>query len=453
MIRMRLIPTSLVVACLAGTATAQPLPAPGRPAESPEVLTLDEAVSQALHNAPSIAASRAAVTASQEAEGVAFAPWLPQISLNGTYDRRTGNYAAPPGSVPSGSSTGSGTSWSSYNYFAFGLSVTQNIYDFGRTGWANDRAAIGTEIARHQMATVRLETWFRVVTAYYAALAAQQMVDLTEKMLVRARYYVERVKGLVEAGARPRIDIVRTEADAFQAEASHIAARENRHMTLLALMAAMGVKEPYSPKLKAPAATNLGEPPPLAEGLAEAMANRPEHRIARDAVRSQEAEIARIKSDYWPIIGAAASATEAGSQISNLVWNWQIGVGLTVPIFSGLSTRHSVRAAEAVLAGLRSNQDGLNLQIRAEVEQARARISDAAAHLVPITELVVASRQAMELADERYKAGMGNQVELLDAQSNLAGSEAELVRSEYILALAWASYWRAVGRIPGQAAE
>ena len=86
-----------------------------------------------------------------------------------------------------------------------------------------------------------------------------------------------------------------------------------------------------------------------------------------------------------------------------------------------------------------------------EVEQALRQVQDARARLEPVGSALLAAREALRLAEGRYEAGTGNQVELLDAQSVTANAEANQVRARLDLAMAQTRLARALGRLPAGA--
>ena len=85
-----------------------------------------------------------------------------------------------------------------------------------------------------------------------------------------------------------------------------------------------------------------------------------------------------------------------------------------------------------------------------EVVQSHRQVIDAQARLRPLGGALTAAQEAVRLAGGRYEAGTGNQVELLDAQAALANAEANLVRAEYDLAMAWTALRRAVNGVPAR---
>ena len=444
---MRVRSTHRRIASLLGIAACAACVAPALAAD-PRVLTLDEALELAFRQNPSLAAARHQVEAAEAREDTAFAGYLPGLNLDAAYARQTGNYVPRPG-LGGFDASALGTSTESYNVFNFSLSLRQPIWDFGRTLGANDAAEAGSRAARQGLRGARLGLWTLVVNRYWAVLASQQMLQVADRTLAQAQRYAARARALFEAGLRPKIDVLRTESDALGAEAARVSAEDALKLSESALLTALGSSERFD--------FQVVEPPEPADGaaaagleaaLAEALAARPEVAELRARLEAQEGVLRAARGGYYPRLDAQASFSYAGIDLTELVWNWSLGIGLSVPLFAFLSSAHQVEEALAQRAILEANQETLALSVRMEVEQALASVADAGARLRPVGAAVDTAREALKLAEGRYEAGTGNQVELLDAQAALANAEANQIRARYDLALAWTALRRALGRLP-----
>jgi outer membrane protein len=417
-------------------------------AGEPRVLTLDEALELAFRQNPSLAAARHQVEAAEAHEDTAFAGYLPGLSLDASYARQTGNYVPRPG-MGSFNASALGTSSESFNVYNFSLSLRQPIWDFGRTTGANDAAAAGCRAARQDLRGARLDLWALVVNRYWAVLASQQMLQVANRTHEQALRYADRARALFEAGLRPKIDVLRTESDALGAEAARVSAEDALTLSESALLTALGSEERFD--------FQVAEPPEVAEGgalpgleaaVAEALSARPEVAELRARLEAQEGVLRTVRGGYFPSLSAQASFSYAGIDFTELVWNWSLGIGLSVPLLAFLSTAHQVEEASAQRAILEANLESLALSVRMQAEQALAQVADAGARLRPVGAAVETAREALKLAEGRYEAGTGNQVELLDAQAALANAEASQIRARYDLALAWTALRSALGRLP-----
>jgi multidrug efflux system outer membrane protein len=383
---------------------------------------------------------------------------MPVIAGNASYTRMTANFGTMPGLVvgnvviPGDAQATTRNEWTSYNYFNFNIGLVQPIWDFGRTLGRNDGAKAATRVARVSVEVARLDLGFRVVSQYYQALAARQMVEVATRARDMARAQAERSQALYKVGARPKVETVQAEATAQSAEAALLGARDVLAVATGALKALVGIRDAGEIELERPAA-------PVArtllasrdEAIAEALASRPERSVAVESIAVAQAAADAAFGEHFPYLSANALVSAAGSQIDAMGYNGAIGVNLSIPIFSGLAAVHGVRAAEARLAAARAGLEEVELAVRSEVDAAMTRVVDAGALLGPMKASAAAAREAMSLADQRYKAGEGSQIEVREAMRALADAEAAVVRGELDLAVAWAALDRALGRKPGLA--
>ena len=105
-----------------------------------------------------------------------------------------------------------------------------------------------------------------------------------------------------------------------------------------------------------------------------------------------------------------------------------------------------VREAEANLLAIRAQRDGIEQQLRFEVEQARLAVRSTKASLAAVEEALVNSRERLRLAEGRYQTGAGSVIELADAQIGTASAAAQRVAADYNLASARAQLMKALGR-------
>jgi outer membrane protein len=121
-------------------------------------------------------------------------------------------------------------------------------------------------------------------------------------------------------------------------------------------------------------------------------------------------------------------------------------VNLSWTLFDGLASPAAVDAARAQLVVQKARLTGVEQQVWQEIEQARIAVASSRAELESAEQGVVSARDLLRLAEERYDAGVGNSLELSDAQLEVANASAQRVRVEFDVASARAQLLRALGR-------
>jgi outer membrane protein len=442
------------------TAAAQPAdavaPAPAKAEAAPAgpVLTLAQAVERALANQPNLRVARANTDAAAGRVEAARAAALPQVTATAAYQRTTGNFAPRPGAT----TVTQTPPWSSttYNFFNFGITANQLIYDFGQTGGRRRAAEATREATRASEQLTALQVVESVHRAYYQTLAQQELVRVGRENVDNQEKHVKQVQGLVGAGIRPDIDLARVRTDLANARVALITAENGVAVARAQLAQAMGERAtPAAGDASVSASYQLIDEPslPIAgeEGRLDALVraaltSRPELVSLGRARQAQEASIAGLRGGYAPSLGATAGATEAGTGLDRLVPNWVVGATLTWPILQGGLTNAQLHEAHAQLASLEAQDEALRLQVRVDVEQAQLAVRAAQAQGVAAAEALTNAREQLRLAEGRYSGGLGNVIELGDAQLAATNAAAQAVQARYNLATARAQLLAALGR-------
>ncbi len=418
------------------------------PAAPPRILTLEEALATARAQQPQVRQAAAATQAAQARVDESRAPLLPQVNGSADYARETSNYATRPGALPSQfSGGGSGQSWATSNYFNFGLNASVLLYDFGQTSsrWRASQASAGSQRASER--TTMQQVLFSVRTAYFQARAAKGLVTVERDTLANQEKHLEQTEGFVEVGTQPEIALAQTKTDVANARVGLINA-ENAYDTAKAqLNQAMGIEGPTDYDVSDETLPPVpGEDDSTDALLAEAMQSRPELTAAADQVRAQELTLRALRGAYGPSLGASTGFSDAGVQMSNLAWNWNVAVGLTVPIFQGGQTKAQVREGVANVAAAKAQLDAARQQVRFDIEQARLAVRAAKAAMAASGEALVNAQEQLRLAEGRYETGVGNIIELGDSQVALTAAAQQKVQTEYSVSQARAQLLKALGR-------
>jgi outer membrane protein TolC len=125
---------------------------------------------------------------------------------------------------------------------------------------------------------------------------------------------------------------------------------------------------------------------------------------------------------------------------------WNVGAVLSFPVFSGFLTKYQVEEAKANLDVLRANEEALRQQVFLDVQQAYLTLR-AAEEAIPTAKLGVEQAQEnLDIANGRYAAGVGNPIEVTDAEVSLANARLAYIQALYADRVAQASLEKAMGQ-------
>lgn len=401
-------------------------------------LSLDDALSLA-KNHPRMSAAQAGVEQQQHRVDIARAGYLPTANAQLGYSRATGNYTPQPG-LNLGNAKFEATN-ANFPFYSAALSISETVWDFGRTRANVEAARAGVESAAATTDVTLSDLSLSVRAAYFGALGAEALARAAAESVANRERQLHQAQGLVELGRKPAYDVAKAKADLANAHLAEIQARGMVRSARVDLGLAIG--DSADDVVLLDPATEPALPNTLEEALPR-LSSRPEL-VQQDArIVVQERQLAAARSAYWPTIGVQGQFTERGAQLPT-VPNWQLGASLNVPILAGGADAARIEEQQAALTALRQGRDAMALELRAELARALVAVADAGARLTASDEVVLQSREALRLAEGRYEAGAGTMIELSDAQAALSSAEAQSIRARFELHVSKARLWRAMG--------
>ncbi|MGH7281614.1 MAG: TolC family protein [Polyangiaceae bacterium] len=418
------------------------------PLDASRTITLAQVERAALAQQPQVVSARALTAAAEARAREVRAPLLPQVVGTAEYLRETGNFAPRPGAIPNNATSGGGSSLTtSYDFWQFGVTANQLIYDFGQT-WGKWRAAEATADAQSASENaLKLQTLFNVRRAYFNARAEKALVVVAKETLDNEKKHLVQIQGFVTVGTHPEIDLVQARTVLANAQVAYINAQNNYDVAKAQLNQAAGLFDTTE--------YDVGdeEAPPVPDEdqsldilVSRAIAARPELAQIEKQRVAQQKTLSALKGGYGPALSATAGATENGVALDGLVPNWDVGLILSWPIFQGGLTRAQVDEAAANLDSVDAQKAVVLLQVRLDVEQARLAVRAAKASLGATEDAVTNGKEQLRLAESRYTTGVGSIIELSDAQVAYASAEAQAVQARYGLATARVQLLAALGR-------
>jgi outer membrane protein len=405
-------------------------PAAAQPAQT---LTMKQAVDIALQQQPSLRQSRAQVEAAQGRVDQVEANRRPSLSVSAT--------ASVGGGGPVRDFLDPSTN------AAVGANVSWRIWDFGQTAAQLRAAVLSAEATAAGVDTRVLDVRRDVELSYLEAVARARLVEVAQTTVKSEEAHRDQAKRFVAAQAKDPIEVVQAQARAANAKAALAQAQSNAAIALATLRAAIGWVDPSRTLA---VADGWPTPPETAPSLVElvdtARKHRPEIVEADKDVAATEASIDAARAQRRPVLSANARTEWAPSTGES--WpqpSWSAGLSLTWQLYDGGRISADVRVAKANRESALAARDALLLDLTSELDAQRARIEANRAATVASTEAVEAARAQLKLAEARYAAGLGSQIELADAQTAVTTASGNLIQSEWQLASAWASLRRALG--------
>ncbi len=390
-------------------------------------LSLAELTDLALRNSPLTREAWAMANAQAAAVGVAESGYWPAVDANVALTR---------GQTSINSSTGV-ISGNMQTRLSPNISLSYTLFDFGARSSSVEAARYNLLAANLNQNRTLQSVAFQVEQAYYQLLAAQQTVAAGEQTLKAVQLSVDVVSARHKAG-------LATIGNVYQAE------------TLLAqskllLRQAQGAASKFKGVLCNAVGLPINTPLELAplgvplstqqvrltvdQYLAQAKSARPDLSAAEAQARAAHASIDAASAQGYPSLDLTLSGGKTYNNFQlggpyNGSTSSSLGINLRVPLFSGFHTENSVRQARARAEQLDANRDQAVHQVELEVWQAYYDLDTAEAAISSARALMRSAAQSREVAEARYKAGVGNLPDLLTAFASEANSKMEVIQAE-----------------------
>ena len=376
--------------------------------------------------------------------GVSKAGYLPSAAVNASANRNlTGTNAG-------------------LDQRSIGLSISYLLYDFGSraANLENARQLLAAASAT-QDSTVQA-VFLGAVQAFYQAQAALAALDAALESERSARESFAAAEARHIAGSATLADKLQARTAFSQATLNRITADghlknargalanmvgldANRNVSLVAaagyfaatrnmLASPLPIPLPQAGE-GANDASQEGEALKIFEGdvntlIEEARQRRPDLQAAAAQARVAEASADAARAADRPTISLNASSNQNTSAgISSR--GSQIGIALSVPIFSGYAPTYRVRAAEAQLDAKNIQLERLRLQVALDVWASYQNLITATQSLRSTADLLDSAEQSERAALGRYKAGVGSILDVLNAQSALASARRQRIQSAF----------------------
>ena len=332
------------------------------------------------------------------------------------------------------------------------LTLSWLIYDFGARSANLENARQLLSAASSTLDTTIQTVFLSALQSYYNTQAARAAVVAALESEKASR------ESLSAAETRYRVG-TGTPADRLQAQTAWSQATLNRIKAEGALKNAQGTLANVM-GLDANQALKLDDIPgtipdtsferDIETLIAEARERRPELKAAEAQVKAAQAHIDYTRASGLPNLSLGTGPTwqetrSSGSDIST--HGNSLGLTLTIPIFSGFDTTYKVRSAQAKAETASAQREALRLQVALDVWSAYQNLSTATQTIRSTADLLASAEQSERVALGRYKAGVGNILDLLNAQSALAAARLQRIQAMLDWQVSRASLAKAVGTL------
>lgn len=326
------------------------------------------------------------------------------------------------------------------------VSISQFIDITGIVKTAVQVGDLEKALSRLELARTRQQTVLDVTNGYYSVLKALAFVQVNEAAVADSEELLRVTQAQLKAGVASQFDVLRAQTQLDNNRQALISSRNQVAISKNALANQIGI-DPST--VVDPQPVSVPPLPALDEEtlIQQAFQQRPEY-LEADVnllVAQKNIRLARRNLDPSLSVGVSGAYNATASAFTKDKATASIGATLSVPLYDGGATRAQVDAARSDERGARIQKDQFTRGIKAEVQQAVIAVRDANDRSTAIASTVAEAREALRLANVRFRAGVGTQLDVNDAESALVQAQTNQVNALYDYLGALARLSRAVG--------
>lgn len=332
-----------------------------------------------------------------------------------------------------------------FNYFVLGqISASQMLYDFGVTQNQVTIRKLDNQGYKITLTATVNDVICQVKQAYYNLQYAIEAKKVAEDMVAKYAAFYDQAKAFYTVGTKPKVDVTIAEVNLSNAKLTLIQAENAVDIAMAKLNNTMGL--PYFNKYKI--SENLRYEPcdvSLESAIKVAQESRPEFQLAEVKVEEARQNVKLVKKSYFPQLSVEGQFQVGGrTPASNYGYNF--GGYLNFPTINGMLIKNEIKEAKALHSKEQANAINTKNNIYYEVQESYFSLKEKK-NKIPVAFLgMKQAKENYELSYGRYKVGVGNPIELKEAQVQYQNAQLTYYQTMYEYNTARATLEKVIGK-------
>lgn len=329
------------------------------------------------------------------------------------------------------------------------FTVGYTLFDGGRRSAGIGRARAIEQSAEAFVASEHMALIEEVTTAYLDVLTADGVDDANRRGVIALEAEMHRTGQLLSEGRAARVELLRAEAALAQAQAERIASSAALEIALKNLARLIGVDAGLVSASRLVSVDPVQRP---IEGLLNERAKiaNPDVQGARQRAMAAQAVARAARAEWFPTFRLSGGYVTYGGASGNFSAEWQGGVTVSYPLFTGGG--RSSRTASAAARAVRAEEEArlAELRIDAAVDRAIAQLRESDGRVTALGLAVDHLSEVARIEQLSLAAGAGVQTDYIAAEANLASARANLVRARHAAIAAHVGLARILGELSAE---
>ncbi|PKA30672.1 type I secretion system outer membrane protein [Cedecea lapagei] len=375
--------------------------------------SLKESILFAFDRDPSVSQQAAQMGIGQAQIDEARSGWMPQISLNGN----------------TGHSQTTDSSGSLKNSAAWGLSLTQLVYDFGKTNSAISQSSAQHDSYRYQLMATLSSVAEKTALSYVDVKRYTDLTQAAQENILALKNVQQLAKLRSSAGLSSTSDELQTQTRVAGMQAT----LEQYNAALKSARARLSVLTGIDAQLLSPLPSTLEVQQDSLDSIDYTLI--PSVLAARTMESSAQYGIERAKSQHWPTLSLKGGRTRYESD-NRSYWDDQIQLNIDAPLYQGGAVSARVRQAEGARAMAASQVDQARFDVLQKASVAMADWSGARGRMEAGNVQLENALRAREVYKNEYTLGKRSINDLLSVEQDVWQATSSKISAEYD---SWAS--------------
>ena len=312
------------------------------------------------------------------------------------------------------------------------LNVELPIYSGGKNEANIKSAEIGIDSARLTTERAREDLRLSVVKAYYDVLEAKRTVDIDQESVDNYQAHLDNVEQLYRAGSKAKLDVLRSSVELANARQTLIKAQNEYNVNIVTLKNLLRLDQ-EEPLVLTEDFAFVPFHPRMEACLDYAFTNRKDLIVDAYSLEQSELAIDMAKAGFLPSVGIFASTGASNNFYPNhdSSYHYSLGARVTWNIFDSGVTEAAVDKAvtqrDIAKLTLERDKEDVDLLLR----QAYFNMREAEKRLTATYAAVKEAEEDYFITREKYRAGQGILLDIIDAQLALSTAQLNLISAEY----------------------
>jgi outer membrane protein TolC len=405
-------------------------------------LSLGQALQTALAQNADLHRSILAIAQSQEDSRTAAAALRPSLEADVSGQRARMNLDTELGSATKGGPLIAGP----YNWGSVGIQGSMPLLDLSL--WSRWKAARhGEASAQSKSRETREEITALVVAQYLKAQRATEALKAAQSRVDLARALDQLATDQQSNGLGTRLDSLRAQVQVRNEQQRLIEAGTQLQTAQFGLVRLLNL----DPGTRVTVTDHLADPIlteyTFQEAYATGLRQRPELATLTAREQAQENLQEAARNLRMPSVVATGSYGTTGLENQPWVSSYTLGLGIKVPLFTGGRIQAETARAREELDRIQDERRSFQAQMGMEVQVAQAELESGRSEVQVAGEALDLAQQALEQARHRFAAGVSNNIEVIQAQDELARAADNQINALYRLNQSRADLARAMGQL------